>query len=114
MQSVRTPQSPTTTGNSKKIEKASLLSSFNHSSMGAEGDNAELGSADGYASTVNSIDLLRCSPGMADLFRRLYQIRIDCGEIVGDGLDKQRQIEMQEFQKKLKKLDKFERQKGML
>nr|CAG4719744.1 unnamed protein product [Naegleria fowleri] len=82
--------------------------------MGAEGDNAELGSADGYASTVNSIDLLRCSPGMADLFRRLYQIRIDCGEIVGDGLDKQRQIEMQEFQKKLKKLDKFERQKVMV
>ncbi|KAG2388352.1 hypothetical protein C9374_000516 [Naegleria lovaniensis] len=82
--------------------------------MGAEGDNAELGSADGYASTVNSIDLLRCSPGMADLFRRLYQIRIDCGEIVGDGMDKQRQIEMQEFQKKLKKLDKFERQKVMV
>ncbi|KAG2387412.1 hypothetical protein C9374_001744 [Naegleria lovaniensis] len=74
-------------------------------------DKSELGSSFEHDKTIQSIDLLRCSPGMADLFRRLYQIRIDCGEIVSDGVDKQKQKEME---KQLKKLDKFERQKVLV
>lgn len=105
---------------SKKIEKSSLLRAIddnynttsNNNEMG--NDDAELGDAGGYSNTVGSIDLLRTSPGMADLFRRLYQVRIDCGEVVGEGMDKHKQQEMIEFQKKLKKLDKFERQKVMV
>ncbi|EFC38594.1 predicted protein [Naegleria gruberi] len=98
----------------KKIEKLSLLRNISENYDNNMGADEGLGSADGYVSTVGSIDLFRTSPGMADLFRRLYQIRIDCGEVVDNNMDKQKQIEMQEFQKKLKKLDKFERQKVMV
>lgn len=50
----------------------------------------------------------RCTPGMSDLMRRLYQVRIDCGQFDDDEARKNAE-EMQ--RNGLKKLDKFELKK---
>jgi len=47
----------------------------------------------------------RCTPGMSDLMRRLYEMRIDCGQFEDDDARK-RAEEMQRMG--LKKLDAFE------
>jgi len=47
----------------------------------------------------------KCSPGMSDLMRRMYQVRIDCGQFEDDDAKKR----AEEAQKNgLKKLDAFE------
>lgn len=57
---------------------------------------------------VTQFDFPRAAPGMADLMRRLYQIRIDCGAIK---VDRDEQEMKEEQMKNLRKMDAFERHK---
>lgn len=57
---------------------------------------------------VEQFDYSRSAPGMADLMRRLYQVRIDCGAIQ---VDTDAEELRKEQMKTLKKMDTFERLK---
>lgn len=63
---------------------------------------------EGTGASVEQFNFPRAAPGMADLMRRLYQIRIDCGAIKVDKSDAELQAEQL---KNLRKLDAFERSK---
>ncbi|KAL9647021.1 hypothetical protein ABK040_013873 [Willaertia magna] len=96
-------------------KKISLFQNFKRlgeeeDTMGEEDDHLNSGQA---LNTINNFQFHRDSaPGMADLFRRLYNIRVECGAI--PDTEKQGKEEMERQAKALKKLDKFEKQKVYL
>jgi hypothetical protein len=66
-----------------------------------------------YKSTIGGkeevqFDYSRAAPGMADLMRRLYQVRIDCGAIE---VDRDEEAAKAQHMKTLRKMDLFERTK---
>jgi methyl-accepting chemotaxis protein len=66
-----------------------------------------------YKSTISYLDVdqfdyQRAAPGMADLMRRLYQVRIDCGAIEVDRSEGEAE---QRLLKEMKKKDRFEQLK---
>jgi len=65
-------------------------------------------SVQGTGASVEQFNFPRAAPGMADLMRRLYQIRVDCGAIQVDKSDAEQQAEQL---KNMRKLDAFERSK---
>lgn len=80
----------------KKKQKESIRAETKYKAVG------------GIDVAVTQFDFRRAAPGMADLMRRLYQIRIDCGAIQ---VDRDEQEMKEEQMRNLRKMDAFERHK---